>query len=285
MEVEWTVRKILDWTKGYFRKAGVGNSRLTAEKLLAHCLEVDRLNLYLYPDRPVSKEERATFKELIVKRKQGIPTQYLIGKVSFMGCELRVNEHVLIPRPETEELVDKVIHENRERENLHILDLGTGSGAIAIALAKFLFSSRVVATDISEMALNLARENAERNLVDGRINFLLSNWFSEVEDTFDLILSNPPYIKREEMEELPDEVKNNEPVEALDGGPRGLEEIRKILERAHDYLTDDGQLWMEIGHDQWEEIADIIKATKLNREVKFLKDLGGKYRILTAKPG
>lgn len=281
MGVEWTVRKILDWTKGYFRKAGVGNSRLTAEKLLAHSLDVDRLKLYLYPDRPVSKKERATFKELILKRKRGVPTQYLIGEVSFMGCDLKVDERSLIPRPETEEMVDRVITKNREKEDLHILDLGTGSGAIAIALAKFLNSSRVVASDITKEALDLAKENAKRNMVHDRIEFLLSDWFSKVKGNFDLIVTNPPYVNHKDLNKLPQEVKNNEPIRAVDGGAKGLEEIRKILEKADDYLKEEGELWMEIGRKQAKEISQIIEGTQLGNHFKFVRDLGGKYRILT----
>ncbi len=283
--MEWTVRKILDWTKDYFRKAGISNSRLTAEKLLAHSLDVDRLYLYLYPDRPINKEERAACKELIKKRKRGIPTQYLIGKVSFLGCELKVDTDVFIPRPETEEMVEKIISENRDDKALNVLDLGTGSGAIAIALARYLNISHLTALDISQKALNVAQDNAKRNKVQDRIKFLLSDWFSQVSESYDLIVSNPPYVSWEEMDRLPDEVKENEPLKSLNGGRKGLEEIKKLINSSSDHLKDSGELWMEIGHNHSEDVMDIIANSSLNkREVKFIRDLNGKCRILRVRP-
>lgn len=183
-------------------------------------------------------------------------------------------------------MVEKIISENRADKALDVLDLGTGSGAIAIALARYLNPPQVTAVDISEKALDVARDNAKRNQVQDRIKFILSNWFSEVKESYDLIVSNPPYVSWEEMDKLPDEVKKNEPLKALDGGEKGLEEIKKLLNSSSDYLKDNGELWMEIGHNHFEDVMDIIADTPpLNkREVKFIRDLNGKCRILRVRP-
>jgi release factor glutamine methyltransferase len=274
---EWTTKAILEWTKDYFRKLGISNARFEAETLLAYSLGVDRLDLYLNPQRVLSKEERANFKELIRKRKEGTPLQYLIGEVEFMGFPLRINEAVLIPRFETEELIERVMADSDGHES-SILDLGTGSGAIAIALAHFFPQAKIVAVDLSDEALELAKENATRNGVFERIEFILSDWFEKVEGRFDLIVSNPPYVASSVVGDLPPEVKN-EPMIAFDGGERGLREIKRIIEQAPSYLKREGKLYLEIGDNQASEVRRLLAS---GFDVKVFKDLAGKERIVKA---
>ncbi|MBS3765416.1 peptide chain release factor N(5)-glutamine methyltransferase, partial [Candidatus Bipolaricaulota bacterium] len=248
----WTVKEILDWTRDYFKEAGVEKSRLEAEQLLAHTLDVDRLDLYINPDRPLDQEELDQFRPLVKKRKSGQPLQYLTGQISFMGLNLKIDERALIPRPETEEMTEEILSQFREREKTKVLDLGTGSGAIAIALARFLVEPEILAVDRSTEALALARENAERNELTDRVEFRESDWFSEVSGQFDVIVSNPPYVESAELSKLKSEVRDHEPREALDGGEDGLREIEKILKNSSNHLTNDGAVFLEIGHDQGE---------------------------------
>jgi len=282
---EWTVRRVLEWTKGYLRRGGVKQARFEAEMLLAHALGVERLELYLHPERVLTAEERARFRELIKQRREGKPLQYLLGEVEFMGLKLRVNEQVLIPRPETEELVELILKEmgdeGRGRE-LEVLDLGTGSGAIALALAKLLPRARVTAVDISPGALRLAEENAKRNGLEGQVRFLLSDWFSRVEGEFDLIVANPPYVAREEVKTLPREVREHEPPLAWDGGREGLEALRRIIAAAPRYLRPGGRLYLEIGAAQGEKVRRLVLATGAFDGLEVFLDLGGRERHLRA---
>ncbi|MFW6049292.1 MAG: peptide chain release factor N(5)-glutamine methyltransferase, partial [Candidatus Bipolaricaulota bacterium] len=230
--------------------AGIEKSRLEAEELLAHTLEVDRLNLYLDPDRPLTKAELDRYRPLIKKRKSGEPLQYITGKTSFMGVSLKIDDRALIPRPETEEMTEEILARFRHRSGLRVLDLGTGSGAIAIALARFLVNPRITAVDNSESALELAEENVAENEVSDAVEFRQSDWFSKVDEKYDIIVSNPPYVATQEIEELSPDIKEHEPLEALDGGGNGMEEIRRILGEVSGYLTEDGAFFLEISYNQ-----------------------------------
>lgn len=279
---EWTVREVLAWTRDYLRKAKIDRARFEAELLLAHALGTERLELYLHPERVLTPEERARFRELIQRRRAGEPLQYLLGEAEFMELKLKVNEHVLIPRPETEGLVELVLRElgRGAGEGLRILDLGTGSGAIALALAKALPRSRVLAVDISTEALALARENARRNGISN-VEFRRSDWFSAVAETFDVIVSNPPYVAREEVKDLPREVRA-EPREAWDGGPGGLEHLKRIIAEAPGHLVRGGRLFLEIGAAQGEAVRELALATGAFDPVEILPDLAGRERYLRA---
>lgn len=277
----WSVRQVLDWTRKYLRQAGVEAARFEAEILLAHALGTERLELYLNPERGVNEQERARFKRLLTKRTQGVPLQYLIGTVDFMGCEICVNEAVLVPRFETEELVEKILQDVPSELALSILELGTGSGAIAIALAKHLKHAKIVATEISVEALEIAQKNAERNGVSNRIAFLQSDWFSEVSGSFDLIVSNPPYVDSKRLRTLPKEVKH-EPRIALDGGEAGLQAIRTIIEGAPAHLKQNSRLYLEIGETQAEKVAELTRATGAFSTIEILRDSAGKDRFLRA---
>jgi len=278
----WTVQEILDWTRNYLMGAGVEKSRLEAEELLAHTLDVDRLSLYLNPNRPLNQEELDEFRPLIKKRKSGEPLQYITGKTSFMGITLKIDQRALIPRPETEELTEEILSQYRDRSNLNVLDLGTGSGAIAIALAKFLVNPEVTAIDKSEAALELARQNASVNDVEDTIYFEESHWFSKVTGRYEIIVSNPPYIPSSEIENLDSKIRDHEPLDAIDGGEDGMREISKIVNQAPDFLADDGTLFLEISYDQGNKTVELVDNSGL-KQVSLVQDINDKDRIICGR--
>jgi release factor glutamine methyltransferase len=279
---EWTVREVLDWTGAYLRRGGVERASFEAAELLAHALGEERLALYLEPERVLTPEERARFRELVKRRRAGVPLQYLLGQAEFMDLRLRVDERVLIPRPETEELVELILKELDPQREWEILELGTGSGAIALALAQALPKGRVLATDISPQALALAKENALRNGLEGRVSFIESDWFEGVVGEFDLVVANPPYVSREEARSLPKEVREHEPRLAWDGGEGGLAAIREIIVAAPEHLRPGGRLYLEIGATQGGRVEALALATRAYGEVKVLPDLSGRARFLRA---
>lgn len=276
------MRKALWWTRGYLRRGGVELSRLEAEELLAHAMGVERLALYLEPNRVLSAEERAQFRSLVARRRAGIPLQYLLGEIEFMGLSLRVDERALIPRPETEELVELILREVDPQGRGKTLELGTGSGAIAIALAKSLPDYRITATDISTEALELARENAARNAVEEKIDFLESDWFAAIEGKFDLIVANPPYVGREEVERLPREVRQQEPRLAWDGGVGGMEALQEIIDAASSHLQPGGRLYLELGAGQGAEVREFALTGGAYDGIEVFRDLSGRERHFRA---
>lgn len=277
------MRKVLEWTRDYLRRGGVELARFEAEELLAYALGEERLVLYLEPQRVLSAEESARFRSLITRRRRGVPLQYLLGEVEFMGFTLRMDGRALIPRPETEGLVELILREVDPEDKMEILELGTGSGAIAIALAKLLPQGQIRATDISPATLELARENAERNGVARKIEFIESDWFAQVVGQFDLIVANPPYVGVEEIAGLPREVREHEPRVAWNGGERGLEALQEIIAEAPPYLKPGGRLYLEIGAGQGAGVRELAVATGAFVEMEILPDLGGKERYLRAE--
>ena len=284
LQKTWTVKEILDWTREYFKGAGVERSRLEAEQLLAYTLDVDRIQLYMNPDRPLDETELNSFRPLVKERKSGQPLQYITGQVSFMGLSLNVDERALIPRPETEEMTEEILGEFRDYRGVEVLDLGTGSGAIAIALARFLVDPAITAVDKSPEALELARENARRNDLGEVIEFRQSDWFSEVKETYDVVVSNPPYVPTEQLEDLQKEISEHEPPEALDGGKEGLKEIKSILDHVEGHLKEGGAVYLEIGHDQGEEVKSYASDKNL-KKVRIIEDSRGTDRILCGRKG
>jgi len=283
VQEEWTVRKVLEWTRDYLRRGGVELARFEAEELLAHALKEERLSLYLEPERILTEEELARFRSLVTHRRRGVPLQYLLGEVEFMGFTLRVDGRALIPRPETEGLVELILREVNSEDKMEILELGTGSGAIAIALAKLLPSSQITAVDISPEALKLAEENVARNGVEEQIESLKSDWFTQVGGQFDLIVANPPYVGIEEIAGLPREVREHEPRAAWDGGEEGLEALQRIIMEAPAHLKPGGRLYLEIGAGQGAEVRKLAVATGTLAGVEILQDLGGRERYLRAE--
>ena len=229
------------------------------------------------------KDEDYKFVEEIYKKLAAhMPAQYIIGHAEFFGMQLEVDERVLIPRPETEELVELILAENPE-ENLKVLDIGTGSGAIALALAKNRPDWTITASDISQAALDLARENAE--IQDLNIFFKKSDCFSEISSKYDIIVSNPPYISREDQEEVGLNVLHSEPHVALFADEDGLAIYRRIAEEAKDYLNDGGKIYLEIGYKQGQSVPALFKENFPEKRVRTLKDQFGQDRMVVIDDG
>ncbi|MEE8195021.1 MAG: peptide chain release factor N(5)-glutamine methyltransferase [Candidatus Bipolaricaulota bacterium] len=281
MSATWTVREIVNWTRGYFKKTGITQPRLEAEILLAHSLNVDRLYLYLAPDKPLTLAERERFKEVIRKRRDGVPLQLLTGEVSFFGLRFRVREEALIPRPETEELVEKALSLAPKNRDIRCLDLGTGTGVIAVCLAKFLRRAHVTAVDISPKALRLAGDNAELNGVADKIVFQESDWLGKVQGRFDLIVSNPPYIDEGLLEKLPTEVREHEPRVALNGGNNGTEQMKLLLEDVRTHMNNSAVLLLEIGESQATQVLQLVERAGLV-EANIANDIAVKQRFVIA---
>ena len=225
----------------------------------------------------VTEEEKQFVEEIYKKLAAHIPAQYIIGHAKFFGTELKVDERVLIPRPETEELVDLILTENPE-ENLKVLDIGTGSGAIALALVKNRPTWTITATDISQDALDLAEENAKENSAD--LILIKSDCFSEISEKYDIIVSNPPYISRADETEVGLNVLHSEPHLALFADEDGLAIYRKIAEEAKDYLTDGGKIYLEIGYKQGQSVPALFRENFPKKQVRTLKDQFGQDRMV-----
>ena len=279
----WTVRKLLDWSRGHFESKDVDAPRLTAELLLAHVLKATRVKLYTDLDRPLTKEELAAYKALIQRRIKGEPTQYLVGTKEFYGRPFAVDARVLIPRSETELLVEAVLRELPADQPRRILDLCTGSGCIAVTIAAERLQASVWATDLSAEALAVARANASTHGVDGRVTFFEGNLFAAVSAgaRFDVIVSNPPYVRHGELTGLQREVQF-EPRTALDGGPDGLDLIRRIAADTLTYLKPGGLLALEIGDDQGAAVQDVLMRA-IGHEVRVQADLARLDRLAFAR--
>ncbi len=282
MAAEWTIREVLSWTRGYFEGAGIVQPRLEAEILLAHALEVDRLHLYLSPDKPLSVEERSRFRTFVQRRRAGEPLQHLIGEVTFFGLRFRVSRDALIPRSETEELLDHTLRLAARDREIRCLDLGTGSGVIAVCLARYLPRAAVTAADVSAAAIDLARANATLNDVADRIEFVESDWFGSVSGRFDLVVSNPPYVASGAVEGLAVEVRDHEPRVALDGGKDGTQAISTILADVGDHLLPGGRVLLEIGDGQGETVSREMATAGLT-DVRIDRDLSGRERFASAR--
>jgi len=271
---KWNIKDILDYSEDYLKSKGIESPRVEAEWLLSHALGFRRIDLYLQFDRLLSSAESVHFKSLLKQRLDHKPLQYITGEAEFMGLSLLVDESVLIPRPETEQLVEKAIEllQNGNTATLKVLDVGTGSGNIAIALAKYLPSVAVTAIDVSEAAIKLAEENAVKNGVSDSINFLVfdlnSNGFPD--ENYDMIISNPPYISMLEMSNLQDEVKNWEPEVALTDYSDGIKMIEKVINLATKSIQKGGHLLIEISGDgQKERVRTLLSnAGFLNARVE-----------------
>ncbi|MBK6914413.1 MAG: peptide chain release factor N(5)-glutamine methyltransferase [Ignavibacteriales bacterium] len=256
-----TVLEAVKLSADYLQKKGIESPRLNAELLLAHLLNCKRLDLYLLFDRPLKEDEVVLYRELLKKRGSFVPLQYIIGNVEFYGLEFNVDSSVLIPRPETELLVEAIIEENKNT-NLKILDIGTGSGIIAITLAKSMDQPELFAIDISEAALENAKKNAIKNCVADRIKFLqldVRNDLSLSERSFDIIVSNPPYISKDEFPKLQTELRVFEPSIALTDNADGLSFFRIISEKAIRLLKNNGKLYFEIGKDQSDSVKRFLR--------------------------
>lgn len=257
--------------------------KLDIEILLSKALgDVDRLYIHLNLHKELTKEQFDSFNKMIQDRLKGRPIAYIVNNREFMGLDFYVEEGVLIPRPDTEPLVEEVIELVKGKENLKIVDIGTGSGAITVSLAKYIKDCQVYSLDISDKALSIGLKNAISNEVEDKINFIKSNIFSGIEDKgleLDVIVSNPPYIRRADIETLHTQVKDYEPYIALEGGEDGLNFYRDITRESVKYLKDKGILAFEVGHDQAEDVSEILKHNGYTN-IYTKKDLQGIDRVV-----
>ena len=285
MEATWTILKLIQWTTQYFSRKGVAQPRTDAEVLLAHVLGIERIQLYLRFDQPLRETELAEYREAVRRRATHEPLQYITGRREFWSLELEVSPSVLIPRPETEVLVEKalVLLKGNGSAIPWVLDLGTGSGAIAIALAHEHPGVRVLATDISTAAIAVAQRNARRHQVADRVHLVamdLCCGLAVAGAAFDLIVSNPPYIASSDIPGLAPEIAHFEPRNALDGGSQGLDVIQRIMDQAHGYLKPSGSLLVEIVHSQAEPLRHQLVAHPGYSTMEVIADYAGIPRVL-----
>ena len=261
-EEVWTVGRLLTWTTDFLKRRGSESPRLDAEVMLAHVLDRQRVQLYTHFEEEVSESPRAAFRELVRRRSEGAPVAYLVGRKEFYSLTFTVSPAVLIPRPESEFVVVEYLEQTRHVESPHTVDVGTGSGCLAIASAHHQPGARFVAIDISDEALEIARRNATRIGVLERIDFRVGDMLVPVagEGPFDAIISNPPYISSNAIDQLEPGVRDHEPRMALDGGPSGLDMVRRLIEQSVDLLKPGGHLILEIGSDQEQPVRALIGA-------------------------
>jgi release factor glutamine methyltransferase len=285
MEEPWTILKLIQWTTQYFGRKGIAQPRTDAEVLLAHVLKTERIQLYLHYDQPLQPRELTQYREAVRRRAAREPVQYITGRQEFWSLELEVTPAVLIPRPETEILVEKALAllDQRGAVAPWVLDLGTGSGAIAIALTHERPTLRVIATDVCMTALAVARRNAERHGVAERVQLAamdLGSALSPARASFDVIVSNPPYIASSELPGLAAEIRNFEPRNALEGGSQGLAVIHRIVDQAHVHLRPSGSLLVEIGQEQAAPLKEQLVTNRHYDGVEFFDDYAGIQRVL-----
>lgn len=287
-EAEWTILALLKWATGYFTSHGIDSPRATAEILLATLLKLKRIDLYLRYDQPLLKSELSGFKLLIKRRVNREPVAYIIGNKEFWSLDLEVNPNVLIPRPDTETLVEAALShlghvDSSPNFTGQVLEIGTGSGAVVLALASERPSYRYVATDISLKAIDIARRNASRHQLASVVQFVAGNWldpFSPNKPVFDMILSNPPYIPTEDIPGLQPEVYHHEPLLALDGRSDGLHALRQIIYSAHPLLKPRGVLLLEMGFNQKDAVIRMIQHCGHYHPFQIIKDYAGHDRIV-----
>lgn len=277
-----TVLEIIKRTTEFLDKRGVESARLNAELLIGHALGLKRMQLYLQFERPLTETELEKIRPLVKRRGNREPLQYIMGEAEFSGLKLKVDARALIPRPETERLIE-LLQDRLEAPPARILDLGTGSGAIALALAKIYPESAVTAVDISEPALALARENAETAGLAGRVTLVISDWFSMLpkDRRFQLIVANPPYLSDAEAGAAQPEVKEFEPAVALSAGPNSATALERIMAGARDYLEPGGVLACETGIAQHPQLLALATDAGYLR-VESLRDLTGRNRYVLA---
>jgi len=274
----WTIGAILKWSEQYFGSHGAETPRLDAEVLLSHLLGEKRIYLYVHFDQPLTADELANYKEMVKRRTSGEPVAYICGEKEFMGLAFKVTPSVLVPQPDTETLVEAAIERLRGKNSPRIADICTGSGAIALALAHYLPETSVAATDISADAVSIAKENAETLGLSERVRFFEGDLLAPLAgETFDAIVSNPPYIPGADIESLPREVRA-EPRLALDGGADGLDFYRRLVGDSAALLNDGGFLAVECGDTQAGAITEM--AADAFRKTEIIRDLADKERVV-----
>jgi release factor glutamine methyltransferase len=279
----WTVRNIIEWTAQDLQRRGIDSARLDAEVLLAHALKVDRLHLYLDLDRPLSEQERAAFRDLLACRRQRQPVAYLTGTREFWSLQFAVSDQVLVPRPDTEVVVEEVLTclPPPAAKPLRLVDVGTGSGCIALALAHERPEVRVAAIDIEPGAAQVAAENCRRLGLTGQVTVAMGDLLGPIAGPVDAVISNPPYIRSRDLDGLEPEVARWEPQQALDGGPDGLDVYRRLVTSAAEVVRTEGWLVLEIGHDQGQQLTELLPPYW--RLERIRQDYGGLPRVVVAQ--
>ena len=280
-----TIAHLLKQGEVFLKEQGIAAARWEAETLLGHLLGWSRARLYQNLQEEIGERSRSKFGELLTRRGRRVPLQYILGSQDFMGLAFHVDERVLIPRPETELLVERVLFLLQGRNSPRVADLGTGSGAIAISLAVFHPTVEVWAVDLSAAALDLARENARQHQVEDRICFQQGDWLAPLEKAgvigqLDGIVSNPPYITTQQLNGLDPEVRDHEPRPALDGGSDGLQFYRALARDGKKFLKKDGFMALEIGYDQGEAVVQLLETVGRWKSVNLQQDYAGRDRIV-----
>ncbi len=284
--VKKTVEQILKEGVQLIEERDYNNPFLDVQIILAYLIKKDRIYLHIHKDEIVKKDVEEEYFEMIKKRNIGYPLQYMINKQEFMGLNFYVEEGILIPRPDTEILVEKIINIVKDKfinKEVSILDIGTGSGAIAVSLAYYLKNSKVTAVDISDQAVKIAAINAEKNEVKN-IKIIKGDLFNNLNlesEKFDIIVSNPPYIETDEIEKLQKEVSDFEPKKALDGGKDGLKYYKEIVKKFSQFSNSKSILSMEIGYNQGKAVKDILQNSNLFDNIEIDKDLSVNDRVIT----
>lgn len=305
----WTIQKLLNWTNEYFTKKGIDSPRLSAELLLSHVLAMKRIELYTQFDKPVAKQQLDRLHDLVKRASQNEPIAYIVGRTEFYSLELNVTPDCLIPRPETELLVERAIEFLRTRTvrnstagnitqkgetsngartgKQFVCDLCTGSGCIAVAIAKNFPDADVIATDISNAALKTAAQNVEKYQLKERIKLLCGDLFDPIVPhldvgKFDLIVCNPPYVSTAEFEKLDENVKDYEPKLALFAGNDGLDIYRRIIQKAAQFLKPGAALMLEVGYSQGHAVRKLLEQRGCFSKIKIEKDSNNNDRITTA---
>jgi len=285
----WTIQKLLNWTTNYFTEKAIDSPRLSAELLLSHVLQLKRIELYTQFDKPVAKQQLDTLHNLVNRAIKSEPVAYLTGKTEFYSMEFSVTPDCLIPRPETELLVERAVEFLRTRTGTQLVcDLCTGCGCIVVAIAKNFPHADINATDICDVALNMAAQNIQKHRLNDRIRLLCGDLFDPLIShldvaKFDLIVSNPPYVSDTEFEKLEKNVKDYEPKLALYAGTDGLDIYRRIIDKADQFLKPDAALMFEIGYAQGQAVKEMLEMTTAFEEIKIEKDFHNNDRIAIAK--
>lgn len=282
---EWTVRRVLKWTTAHLDGKGCESPRLDAEVLLAHARGCERVELYIRFTEVVTDTQRAEMREMVQRRANLEPVAYLVGHREFFGLDFRVTSDVLIPRPDTETLVMEALEAARTVAQPRILEIGTGSGCVAITCAARTPTAEITAVDICDRALAVARENAGKHKVGERVRFLEGDLFTplEADERFDIVVSNPPYIRDDEAETIQPDVGRHEPSLALFSGADGLDVIRRLVSETPDYLVGGGRLFFEIAPEQSDAVQGLLSATGRYDEIRFIKDLAGAIRVAASR--
>lgn len=283
------IKEVLLNTEKYFEKNNIDNPRLDAEVLLADLLDMERIRLYVNFDYPLKEEEISRYRQMIKSRARHIPVAYITGHKEFMSLDFYINQNVLLPRPETEILVEYLIDyfQEKEMEKVNIVEVGTGSGAIMVSLGYYLKEARILGVEIDSKALQVSRKNIQKYGLEDRLKLtrgnLLKPLIKKSVDNVDLLVSNPPYISDEEMQDLPSEVKK-EPHRALCGGKRGLDIYKKLIKQAPQILKNRGMIAVEIGYRQADHVEKILRENNF-KKIEVRKDYADKDRFILAHKG